>query len=417
MRIPRSIVLPVGGPVRRLAWGTLASAVGNGAWFTSWALFFTRSIHLSPGQVGIGMTAAGALGVVATPVFGWLGDRLGARGLFGAQLALEGVAAFAYIPVHGMAAFVVVTCVAQIAGSGTGGPRNALVLGLSGPTDRLEVLGRLRAISHSGWALGAILGGAVITVGTRPAYLALLILNGVSYLVYAALVATVPAVHAPAVGEARRRLRVLADRPYVSLAGLMGVLALCWAMLSSGLPLWVSLHTHAPRAVSAVVVLISCVGIAALQVPVSRVIGTPQTAARAAIASGTLLACACVLLSATAGQGAWPALVLILLAAALHLAGELLFVAASWGLSVPLMPPDAPSEYQGAFATGEALALMVAPLLMTTLVAGWGQPGWIVLGAIFLVPALTASPATRWALRSRRDAPARPAAPAAASSS
>ena len=36
----------------------------------------------------------------------------------------------------------------------------------------------------------------------------------------------------------------------MSLAGLMGVLALCWTMLSSGLPLWVTLHTHAPRAIS-----------------------------------------------------------------------------------------------------------------------------------------------------------------------
>jgi hypothetical protein len=51
------------------------------------------------------------------------------------------------------------------------------------------------------------------------------------------------------------------------------------------------------------------------------------------------------------------------------------------------MPADAPSEYQGAFATGEALALKAAPVLMTTLIADWGQPGWVVLAAIFLLPA------------------------------
>lgn len=68
------------------------------------------------------------------------------------------------------------------------------------------------------------------------------------------------------------------------------------------------------------------------------------------------------------------------------------------------MPVAAPSEYQGAFATGEAVALMAAPLLKTTLVAGSGQPGWLVLAAIFLVPALTAVPGTRWALRTPRRA-------------
>jgi hypothetical protein len=38
---------------------------------------------------------------------------------------------------------------------------------------------------------------------------------------------------------------------------------------------------------------------------------------------------------------------------------------------------------------------------MTTLVVGWGQPGWIVLGALFVVATAPAVPATRWALRTR----------------
>jgi hypothetical protein len=400
-RAPIDRALPAPGPLRRLAWGTMISAVGNGAWYTSWALFFTRSVHLTPSQLGVGMTAAGVCGVLCTPALGWLGDRVGARELFAVQLAVQGTAALGYAAVHGMALFMLVTGVAQMASSGSGGPRNALVLGLSGEHDRLEILGRLRAISHTGWALGAVIGGAIITVNARPAYLALLGLDGTSYAVYAALVAGVPHVHASALSGERTGIRVLADRPYVSLAGLMGVLALCWAMLSSGLPLWVALHTHAPRAISAVVVLISCAGIAALQVPVSRAITSPAGAARAAVASGGALAASCLLLALTAGRGAWPAVAVILLAAGLHLTGELLFVAASWGLSVPLMPADAPSEYQGAFATGEALALMAAPVLMTTLVAAWGQPGWFVLGAIFLLPAMAAVPTTRWALRTR----------------
>jgi hypothetical protein len=51
-------------------------------------------------------------------------------------------------------------------------------------------------------------------------------------------------------------------------------------------------------------------------------------------------------------------------------------------------------------------ALMIAPALMTTIVADWGQPGWLVLAAIFLLPAAAAIPATRWALRTRTVAPA-----------
>jgi hypothetical protein len=391
----------VQGPLRRLAAGTLISAVGNGAWFTSWAIFLTRWIGLSPAEVGLGMTLAGACGVAAATPLGWISDRLGAREMFAGLLALQGLGALAYVLVHGMASFLIVACLAQAAGSGTGGPRNALVLGLSDHDARLEALGRLRAISHIGWALGAIAGGAVISVATQAAYLALLALNGGTYLVYALLVLTVPRVARPVADKTRARLRVVRDGPYMSLAGLMGVLALCWAMLSSGLPLWVTLYTHAPRAISAVVILISSVGIAAFQVRVSRVITAPRAAAAGTLLSGCALAGSCLLFALTAGGSGLSVILLMLAAAGLHLAGELLFVAASWGLSVPLMPPDAPGEYQGVFATGEAVALMAAPALMTTLVAGWGQPGWVALAVIFMLPAVAAIPVTRWAIRTR----------------
>jgi Major Facilitator Superfamily len=393
--------LPPAGPLRRLAAGTLISAVGNGAWYTSWAIFLTRWIGLTPASVGLGMTIAGACGVAAATPLGWVADRVGSREMFAALLVLQGLAAGAFAIVHGMASFLIVACLAQAAGSGTGGPRNALVLGLSDPEARLEVLGQLRAISHIGWALGAVAGGVVISVATQPAYLALLALNGGTYLAYAALVTTVPRVSVAVSAKSRRGLRVVRDAPYMSLAGLMGVLALCWAMLSSGLPLWVTLHTHAPRAISAVVVLISSLGIAGFQVRVSRGITAPRQAATGTLLSGCALASSCLLFALTAGGGGVSVIVLMIAAAGLHLAGELLFVAASWGLSVPLMPPDAPGEYQGVFATGEAVALMAAPALMTTLVAGWGQPGWIVLAFIFVLPAVAAVPVTRWALRTR----------------
>jgi hypothetical protein len=45
-------------PLRRIGAGTLLSAIGNGAWYTSWALFLTRSVGLSPGEVGLGSALA-----------------------------------------------------------------------------------------------------------------------------------------------------------------------------------------------------------------------------------------------------------------------------------------------------------------------------------------------------------------------
>jgi hypothetical protein len=391
------------GSLRRIAAGTLSSAVGNGVWYTSWALFLTRSVGLSPTQVGLGMTCAGAAGLVGAAPIGRLADRLGAREVYAALLLVQAAASLAYLVVSGMAAFVVVACVAEAARS-SGGARNALVLGLCPSHDeRLAALGALRSISHFGWAAGAVAGALVIGVDTRAGYVCVLVLNGLSYLAYALLVLSVPRVGE---GVERRGPGVVRDRPYVTLAGLVGVLALCWAMLSSGLPLWVALHTDAPRSISAVIVVLNSLTIALLQVRVSRAMVSPRAAARGAVLSGSALALSCALFAATAGGSGAAVVAVLLVAAVVHVAGELLFVAASWGLSIPLMPPERPGEYQGVFATGEATALMAAPALMTTLVADWGQPGWFVLAAIFLLPAVAAVPVTRWALCSRTVAPA-----------
>jgi hypothetical protein len=399
--------LPPAGPLRRLATGTLVSSIGTGAWYTSWALFLTGSVGLASVEVGIGLTVAAALGLLMATPLGWLADRAGAREVYAALLAAQGAAALAYLFVVGFAAFLVVAAVAETARSGAGGARNALVVALSGGDDELGALSALRAVSHVGWAVGAVGGAVIIGIDSRPAYVALLVLNASSFLAYALLVAGVPRAHA-AGRSAARRLRVVRDRPYLTLAGLVGVLALCWAMLSSGLPLWVALHTDAPRSISALIVVVNSIAIAAFQVRVSRRMGSPLSAARGAVLSGVALAGSCVLFALTAG-GAGVAVVFVLLAAgALHVVGELLFVAASWGLSIPLMPRDAAGEYQGVFATGEATALLAAPALMTTLVADWGQPGWFVLAAIFLLPAVAAIPVTRWALVTRPvHAPAR----------
>ena len=155
---------------------------------------------------------------------------------------------------------------------------------------------------------------------------------------------------------AQGALTVLHDRPYVTLAALMGVLAFCWGMLSSGVPLWIVFHTHAPRSLAAIIVLVNSLAIAAFQVRVSSGITSPLKAVRGAVWSGSALAASCLLFALTNDEGGVGAVTLLLAAGALSVLGELLFVAASWGLSISLMPKHAPGQYQGMFATGEATA-------------------------------------------------------------
>ena len=77
-----------------------------------------------------------------------------------------------------------------------------------------------------------------------------------------------------------------------------------------------------------------------------------------------------------------------------HVLGELWFVAAAWGLSVPLIQPDRPAE-SGIFATGEARDHAL-PALMTGAVIAAGFTGWLTLGLVFAAAGAAARPAAHW---------------------
>jgi hypothetical protein len=397
-------MLPPAGPLRRLAWGALITSVGNGAWYTSWALFLTRSVGLSPAQVGIGMTIAGGLGLLlATPV-GHLADRVGPREVFVVLLALQAIGSAAYLAIASFGGFLAVACATTVLDRAKGGARGALIVGLAEGGDRMAAMGSIRAVDHLGWAAGAVLGAVAIGIGTRGAFAALIVLDAATFAAYALVAARVPRVApVPRVAEGPS-LVVLRDGAYVTLAVLMGLLSLCWGMLSSGLPLWVAGHTRAPVWIAAVVVILNSLTIAALQVRVARGIESPAAAARGALWAAGALAGACLLFAFTEGVGGAAAVVLILAGGVLHVAGELLYVAASWGLSMPLMPEGRAGQYQGMFATGEASAQMLAPALMTTVVVGGGQAGWAALAALFLGVGAAAPPAARRAVRTRAPA-------------
>jgi MFS family permease len=194
------------------------------------------------------------------------------------------------------------------------------------------------------------------------------------------------------------RLAVLRDKPYALVSLLNMVLQLHIPMITLAIPLWIVERTSAPGWTVSALLVLNTVSVVLCQVSIAnRVTGLDRAVRFMRYAGGILLG-ACVVFATSGFAGpAWLAVAILLVAAALQAGAEMLQASGAWEISFGLAPEGRHGQYQGFFGSGFTVARMLGPLLVTTLVLGWGTAGWLVLGAVFLVAGLAMGPAVRWA--------------------
>jgi len=406
--------------LRALTGVTLVNTFGNGLFYTTSALFFTRSVGMTPAQLGVGLAIAGICGVAAGPPMGWLADHWDARRVLVAALAAEGIAVLGYTRVHSFAAFLPLACLVTFLDRGGSGVRNALVGTALRPAERTRGRAYLRAVTNVGIGAGAALAAVALQSGTRTAYLVMVIADAATFLAAAVLLAPLRApgisggpgpagpeaggseaatgTAGPGAGGKPPRRSALTDLPYLLITILNGLLSLQLGLLQVGLPLWVVRSTHAPPVTVSAVLVLNTGMVVLLQVRASRGTENPQRAARICRRAGLLLAIACVAYGYARGLPAPVAVVLLVFGAIIQAIAEVLSSAAGWALSYDLADQSAHGSYQGIFNSGFTAGMLLAPLVVTTTAIRFGVPGWLALGAVFAITGVALVPATRWAL-------------------
>ncbi len=396
---PIGRIFPRQRVVRLLATSTLVNTFGNGLFLTLSALFFTRIVGLSVGHVGVGLTIAGGLGVLVGIPAGHLSDRFGTRGPLIALLFVDAAATVALTTVHTYAGFLLVMCVAVMADRAGSAIRSAMYAVVIPAESRTQVRAYLRAVTNVGIGAGAAVASLALQADTRFAYVAMLLVDAGTYVVAAALLL---GVHPPGAVARRperedRRNAALRDRPYLTVTVLNAVMTVHFTVTEIGVPLWIVGHTHAPRVLVAVCLILNTVMIVLLQVRASRGITSVDSAARACRRAGVLLAVAFVLYAAAHGPAAWVAAVFLVAGTVVQAVAELISSSGGWALSYDLADPDRPGAYQGVFSSGFALAGMLGPLIVTFTALRFGWPGWITLAVVLAAAGWALVPAGRWA--------------------
>ncbi|MFI7297576.1 MFS transporter [Streptomyces sp. NPDC050121] len=388
-------------PQRLLALAQLSNSVGDGAYYTTSALYFTQVIGLAPARVGLGLTVGWAVGSLAGVPLGRLADRRGARGTAVLLALATGLAVASFTLVRGFVPFVLVACGYAAAQSGLAAARQALLAGLVPAGERTRLLARLQATLNAGLAVGAGLGGLALHAGSRAAYLGVFLVDAVSFLVCALLLVGLPRLVSRAGRPRGNGLGVLRDRPYALVALLNTVLLLRLPMLSLVLPLWITERTAAPAWLVSALFVLNTAAVTAFQVRAARGVTGLASATRAVRRSGWVMCAACAVFALSAGASPWMAAGALMLGAVLQVAAEMAQSAGSWQLSFDLAPADRVGEYQGLFGTGVTVARTLGPLALTWLLIEWGTPGWLLLGAAMIAASHAMGPAARRAATSR----------------
>ncbi|MGW2475146.1 MFS transporter [Streptomyces sp. NPDC001665] len=394
-----SAVLPAPGPRRALALLTLASATAKGIFLTSGVLYFTEVVDLDALDVGLGLSAAGIVSLVVGVLAGRLADLVGPWPVLMASLLVSAAGTAAFLLVSSVGAFVAVVVVAMVA-QGVLLVARGPVINAIGGAQAQELRAYVRAVTNVGITIGAALAGWAVQVGTSDAYRLLVAVDSAFFLLAALLARRLPR-PAPVPARPGPRWAALRDRPYLAVAALDGVLSIQYRVLTVAVPLWIINHTDAPRwTVSGAVVLNTAI-VVLLQVRLSRKVDTPRAAGRAMCRAGATLGLASALIAAVSLVPSHQAVLLLAAGITLHSLGEVWQAAGGFELSNDLAPPHALGQYLGVFGIGMGLAESFAPALLTWLCLGYGAPGWLAVGALFVVAGALAPWAARHAEATR----------------
>jgi MFS family permease len=392
--------IPESGPKRIFAFAILVNSAGNGMFMASSALYFTRVVHLPTGLVGLGLTIAAAVGLLAGVPIGDLADRRGPREVFIGVLSVQAITMACLIFIHSFTAFMMLVSLDMLAGSAAASSRGALIRRIGGeqaPVFRAQT----RALANGGIPLGSLAAGIAVQIDTRVSYSALILANSATFLLCAVLTSTVPRCPPLPRPKRERRWSAIADRPFVSFAIINGIMGVQYQVLLLPLPIWIAAHTYAPRWVVSASLALNTTMCMLLQVSFGERVKTLRTGYAAMRSAGLMFLLSCPLMALVANFPMWSAAFLALGAVALHTMGELWHSSASYTVGFELAPAHAQGQYQGLQGMGMGAGNAIAPGLLTLLCIDGGRLGWFVVGLLLAGAGLAAKPIILWAERTR----------------
>ncbi|MFH8342823.1 MFS transporter [Streptomyces sp. AM6-12] len=383
-------IRPTGPTERRLLTTVAIDAVGGGLFLAGAALFYSRVVGLSAGEIGVGLSVLGLVALAATVPNGALVDRIGPRRALVALHLWRAVWCSALAFVGSFWQFLTVLCLLGLA-EYAGMPALQTYVGAAFPdAERIGVMARVQVLKNTGFLVGALLAAVAVGSGTDLGYRSLLLGDALSFVVAAVLMMRAREVGGHRKVRARTGFAPFRDRRFLLLTCCNGFLQLNLSVLVIGMPLWVTQRTEAPAAIAPLLIAVNTVIAIALQVPLSKGAETVPGAGRHMRRAGVFLALMCGTLTLASWVPPAAAAALMLASVVLHTLAEIWHSSGGWGLQFALSPEAERGSYAAAYNLGPTAEGMVGPSLVAGGVVAAGAAGWTVLGVLFAAAGLGA---------------------------
>ncbi len=369
----------------------LIQSIGNGLFYSFVLIYFHKVGGLPLAQVGLAVTIASGIGLLANPVAGQIVDRAGAKQMVALSQAIQAVGYASFFIADSIPMVVAVMLITMFGERVYWVAFPTMVSTISGPGERDRWFAFTSAVRNGGLGLGGAIAGAVIWLAGNEGYRILLGANVVGY----AIAATLITFRVPHIGERVRSTdhggynKVLRDRPAMTVTGANVVFAYCAMLIYFALPVYVVETLDMPAWVVGFLFALN-----------TALLALGQTLAIRAVSGWRrtrILAAAGLIWVVTAGLFAFalavPRSVLlpyIIVVLVLYTFGELIHAPTSTSLVASLAPDALRGRYISMVSLSWGVAQTIGPALFTGLLAvngaaPWGVTALIALGGAWLV--------------------------------
>jgi len=378
------------GDHRRFVTAIAVDAIGSGVFMPVCVLYFLVTTDLSLVQVGGAISLASAVALPAGPLLGGVVDRIGAKHVLLAGNALQAVGYAAYLLTDSFVALTLWTVVVTVGRTAFWGSYGNIVAAISVPGEREKWFGFLGALRNVGFALGGLLSGLAITIGTTTAYSAVVLANAASFVLAFVLLLTVP----PTARSGHRSPEgawgvVLRDRPYRLLWTAQLAFSTSMMVLNFAMPVYATTVLGLPGWVTGAVFTLNTVMVGFGQGLAVRAM-TGAARYRVLMLTNAVFATSFVIMLGASRLSVGLATAVVLVGAVVYTGAEVLGGPVHGALSAEAAPEHLRGRYLSLIQLAWNLASTVAPVGFAWLLDRGAAPIWLALLAVAAAGALLA---------------------------